>query len=103
MEQVVYGPCTLIDSLSYSATSKTLTMKFTVGNTAVTTWNAWLTEQNTIQQLFTGSQPITNPPASDTKTTALSPEGIVGVLSTLTTPAGGIFCSSYVQINTGAP
>jgi hypothetical protein len=103
VEQVVYGPCTLTDSLSYNATSKTLTMKFTVGNIVATTWNAWLTDQNTIQELFTGSQPITNPPASVTKTTTLSAEGTVGVLSTLTTPTNGIYCSSYRQIYTGTP
>ena len=103
VDQVVYGPCTLTDSLSYSATSSTLTMKFTVGNIVATTWNAWLTDKNTIQELFSGSQPITNPPAHVTKTTTLSKEGTVGVLSTITTPTGGIFCSSYVQINTGTP
>ena len=103
VEQVVYGACTLIDTLSYNSTSKTLTMKFTVGNIVATTWNAWLADQNTIQELFSSSQPITNPPTSVTKTTALSPEGTVGVLSTLTTTTRGIFCSSYVQINTGTP
>jgi hypothetical protein len=36
-----------------------------------------------------------------TKTTSLSPEGTVGVLSTLTTSTKGIICSSYEQINTG--
>ena len=96
-------PCTLKNAATYNATSKTLTMNFTVGNNVATTWNAWLTDQNTITQLFSATQPITVPPATITKTTTLSPEGTVGVLSTLTTPSKGIFCSSYVQVNTGKP
>jgi hypothetical protein len=103
VKQVVDGPCTLTDSLSYSSSSKTLTMKFTVGNIVATTWNIWLTYQNTLEQIFTGSQPITNPPVPITKTTTLSPEGTVGILSTLTTSTNGIYCSSYVQLNTGTP
>jgi hypothetical protein len=78
-------------------------MKFTVGNTSYSgaTWNAWLTYQNTIESLFSQSQPITNPPKVITKTkTGLSSEGVVGVLSTLTTTTKGIVCSSYQQINT---
>jgi len=96
-------PCTLKDTATYNATSKTLTMNFTVGNNVATTWNAWLTDQNTITTLFSAPQSVTVPPVPITKTTALSPEGTVGVLSTLTTPTKGIFCSSYVQINTGKP
>jgi hypothetical protein len=96
-----YPPCTLKNAASYA--SGTLTMDFTVGNNVATTWNAWLTDQNTITNLFSLSQPITVPPVTITKTTTLSPEGTVGVLSTLTTPTKGIFCSSYVQINTGKP
>jgi hypothetical protein len=97
-------PCTLKDAASYNATTSTLTMDFTVGNTSVETWNAWLTYQNTMDSLFSASQPITNPPKAIVKTkTALSKEGIVGVLSTLTTPTGGITCSSWVLVNTGKP
>jgi hypothetical protein len=103
VKQVVAGPCTLTDSLKYSASTKTLTMKFTVGNTVATTWNIWLTDQNTMEELFSTSEPITTPPESITKTTTLSAEGKVGVLSTLTTPTDGIVCASWVQINTGTP
>lgn len=94
-------PCTLKDAASYAF--GTLTMSFTVGNTAAVTWNAWLTDQNTMTELFSSSQPITNPPAPITKTTTLSPEGTVGVLSTLTYPTKGIVCSVYTQVNTGTP
>jgi hypothetical protein len=93
--------CTLKDTLSYA--SGTLTMNFSVENTHATTWNIWLTDQNTMKLLYSASQPITDSPTSITKTTALSPEGAVGVLSTLTTPAKGITCSSWAQIETGAP
>ena len=96
-------PCTLQDAVSYA--SGTLTMNVTVGNLSATTWNAWLTSQNTIAALsgFPTTQPITNPPVPITKTTSLSPEGKVGVLSTLTTSKGGIICSSWVQVATGTP
>lgn len=97
-------PCTLKDAATYNATTSTLTMNFTVGNTSAETWNAWLTYQNTMINLFSAAQPITNPPKVIVKTkTALSKEGTVGVLSTLTTPTGGITCQSWVLVNTGKP
>jgi len=96
-------PCTLSDAASYNATTSTLTMKFTVGNTAADTWNAWLTYQNTMKKLFTVAQPITNPPVVITKTASLPKEGKVGVLSTLTNSTKGIACSSWVQVSTGTP
>jgi hypothetical protein len=107
---LINPPCTLTDSASYSATTSTLTMKFTVGNNlgAPAIWNAWLTyadpqgtDPDTIQLLFTTSQPITNPPEAVTKTIGLPKEGSVGVLSTLSTAKNGIACSSWVQVNTG--
>lgn len=96
-------PCTLKNTPTYSATNSTLTMNFSVGNDVATTWNAWLTDQNTITQLFSVAQPITVPPVTIVKTATLSPEGTVGILSTLTTPTKGIFCSSFVQVSTGKP
>lgn len=103
--------CTLSDSATYNATTSTLTMKFTVGNNLGTAaiWNAWLTyadpqgtDPDTMQLLFSTSQPITNPPVTTTKTFAgLPAEGKVGILSTLSTAKNGIACSSWVQVNTG--
>lgn len=108
--------CTLSDSASYNATTSVLTMKFTVGNNLGTSaiWNAWLTyadlqgtDPDTMQLLFSVSQPITNPPSTITKTLVLPKEGKVGVLSTLSTPhlstrnTEGIACSSWVLVNTG--
>jgi|SRR5580658_3810856 hypothetical protein len=93
--------CSLKDTLSYA--SGTLTMDFSVENTYATTWNIWLTDQNTITLVYSASQPITTSPTAITKTASLSPEGKVGVLSTLTTPTKGIACSSWVQVETGTP
>ena len=94
--------CGLTDTLSY--TSGTLTMNFTVENSYATTWNAWLIYQNaTPVPLFSVSQAITPSPTPYPKTATLGTEGNVGVLSTLTTPTNGITCSSWAQIQTGAP
>jgi hypothetical protein len=102
----VRGPsCTLDDTATYDATSSTLTMNFAINTFAASTWNVWLTYQNTIEQLFSVSQPKTkNPPETITKTkTDLPKEGTVGVLSTLTTATGGIVCSNLATVNTGTP
>jgi hypothetical protein len=95
--------CILTDAPSYDATSGTLTMNFTLGTPVAVTWNAWLTSQNTMQSLWSVSQPAIEPPASITKTQALAKSGKVGVLSTLTIPKAGITCSSWAPINTGTP
>src|SRR6266849_456541 len=102
-------PCTLDDTATYDATSGTLTMNFTIGNSiySAATWNAWLTYQASIKSLFSVPQPITNPPQAITETRTGLPKaarvGVIGVLSTLTTPTQGIVCSSWVQTNTGTP
>jgi hypothetical protein len=92
--------CTLKDSATYDPTSSTLTMNFTVGNEAATTWNAWLTSGNNVTRLFSISRPITNPPVTIIKTASLSPGEEVGVLSTLTTSANGIICSNLELVST---
>jgi len=99
--QPISPPCTMKDAATYA--SGTLTMNFTVGNNVATTWNIWLSSQNTITTLYSAAQPKTVPPVNITKTASVSPAGEVGILSTLTTPTKGIFCSSYVQVNTGTP
>jgi hypothetical protein len=95
--------CSLKDAVTYNATSGTLTMNFTVGTPVAATWNGWLTFQNTMESLWSQSLPITEPPVSVAKTQALAKSGKVGVLSTLTTPTGGITCSSWAPVNTGKP
>ena len=104
-------PCTLSDYATYNTTTSTLTMKFTVGNNlgAVANWSAWLAfadpqgaALDTMQNLFSQAQPVTSPPMVITKTFAgLPKEGRVGVLSTLSTHANGIACSSWVLVQTG--
>jgi hypothetical protein len=108
--QCLEGPCTvvptckLLDAATYDPASKTLTMNFTIQNTFAATWNAWLTYQNSIESLFTQAQAITNPQIIVTKTrTNLPKAGKVGVLSTLTTPKGGVACSVWTIVNTGTP
>jgi hypothetical protein len=93
--------CILDDTLSYS--SGTLTMDFTVGTPYAATWNAWLVSGNTTELLWSQSQPITEPPASQTKTQAVPVSGTVGILSTLSTSTGGITCSSWETVSTGTP
>ncbi|HVN06416.1 MAG TPA: hypothetical protein VMT86_18475 [Bryobacteraceae bacterium] len=96
-----YPPCTLTDKLQYDAASGTLMMNFTVGTNSAATWNAWLTYQNSMVPLFSVSQQKTVPPVPIPQEYPLAAEGVVGVLSTLTTPTKGISCSSWVQTNTG--
>lgn len=95
--------CALKDTVTYNATSGILTMNFTVGTPVAATWNGWLVYQNTMQSLWSQAQPITEPPVTVTNTQALAKSGKVGVLSTLTTPTGGITCSSWAQVSTGKP
>jgi len=96
--------CALKDVPSYNATTGTLTMNFTIGTPVAATWNGWLTYQNTMQLLWSQSEPITEPPVTVTQTQAnVAKSGQVGVLSTLTTPTGGITCSSWALVKTGKP
>ncbi len=95
--------CTLRDSATYSESTGVLTMKFTLENEVATTWNVWLTDLNSLTLLSSEAQKVTYPAKTITKTHTLSKEGIVGVLSMLTTPTGGIICSSWVLPNTGTP
>ena len=96
--------CVLTDSPTYNATSGTLTMNFTVGTPVAATWNGWLTQNNKIQSIFSQSQAVTEPPIDVTQTKAdVAVSGTVGILSTLTTKAQGITCSSFVTVNTGTP
>jgi len=93
--------CVLKDTLTYS--SGTLTMDFTLGTPYAVTWNAWLVSGNTLQPLWSQAQPVTEPEVTITKTHAVPQSGVVGVLSTLTTPKKGITCSSWTVANTGTP
>lgn len=93
--------CLLQDALSYA--SGTLTMNFTLSTPYVATWDAWLVSGNTTQQLFSQSQPVTEPQMVVTKTAPLAVSGEVGVLTTFTTAKQGITCSSWNMVATGTP
>jgi hypothetical protein len=96
--------CLLIDEPTYDSSSDTLTMKFYVETPEAATWNGWLNSQSTNQLLFSQSQPIAKSPTEVIVTQGnVSPSGVVGVLSTLTTSSGGIECSSWQTVNTGNP
>ena len=94
--------CSLSDTPSYNATSSTLTLKFSVRNeqTATATWNAWLTDQSS-NVTSIASESLTNTKTQTITETVpgLSTEGVVGVLSTITTATQGIVCSSWALIN----
>jgi len=91
------------DAAKYDATTGILTMTFTISTPVAVTWNAWLVSQNTVQTLWSQSQPITEPSITVTNTQALAKAGKVGILSTFTTPTKGITCSSWVPVSTGTP
>ena len=101
--------CALKDALTYDASTSTLTMNFTLATPVAATWDAWLVNHNTVTQLWSLSEPITDTAVKLTKTkTDVPKEGVVGVLSTLTVPTntttvGGITCSSWVDVSTGKP
>ena len=93
--------CILDDEPTYNGTTGTLTMTFYLETPVAVTWNGWLTSHNTIQPLWSQSQPITKSPTRVVKTHAMAKAGEVGILSTLTTSTGGITCSSWQTVNTG--
>ena len=99
---VIFTPptsCTLATTLSYSAS--TLTMQFDVGTSVPATWRAWLVSQSGISKLFAKALPVVAPPRLFTRTSAVPSEGMVGVVTTLSTPTAGIMCSAWQTVDTG--
>lgn len=95
--------CALTDKLAYNAATGSLTMAFTVATPTAATWRIWLAGPNGLQTLLTQALPKTEPAVAKTRTQAVPKSGQVGILSTLTTPTGGITCSSWLTVNTGTP
>lgn len=93
--------CVLADTPKY--VSGTLTMNFSLATPVAATWDGWLVAHNSATQLWSLSEPVIEPPVAETKTDSLAASGEVGILSTLTTPTGGITCSSWTLVNTGTP
>jgi hypothetical protein len=94
-------------SPSYDSTSNTLTMNFTLATPSEVRWNAWLVDldETTLAPLsgFPQSLPITEPSVTKTETARLAAAGLVGVLTTFTTPTQGITCSNFETAPTGTP
>lgn len=98
--------CSLTDSPSYNTTSGALNLKFSVWNEqegATATWNAWLTDQSgggSMTSIASESIPYSKKAQTIPETvTGLSMEGVVGILSTLTTASQGVVCSSWASVN----
>jgi hypothetical protein len=102
-------PTKCTETPNYDATTGTLTMDFTIATNVAVTWNGWLVDGNTVQNMWTVSQPKTEPPVTVPQTHAVAAKsGVVGILSTFYTPptttaTGGITCSSWQTISTGKP
>ncbi len=102
--KVIKPKCVLTDTASYDAPSSTITMTFTLGTPDPVTWKGWLVSKSGMKSLWSLAQPITEPAATLTKMQpSVAASGNVGILSTLTTPTGGITCSSWTLVNTGKP
>ena len=102
--KIIPPPCKIIDAASYDAPSGTLTMNFTLGTAIAVTWNGWLVSQNLATSMWSEALPVSEPPVTKTKTQAsVAKAGNVAVLSTFTTPTGGITCSNLTLVNTGKP
>jgi hypothetical protein len=97
-------PCELTDSPSYDASTGVLTMDFTVATPTAATWDGWLSIKNKSETIFSQALPKTEPGSQVTQTkSGLAASGTIGILSTITTPAQGITCSSFVTVDTGKP
>jgi hypothetical protein len=92
--------CTLNLLLSYE--DSTLVLDFDLVTTELTTWNGWMSVQESTFPLW--SIPL---PPLDLSIPISSPGfpqlGSIGVLTTLTTPTNGIICSVWETVDTGTP
>jgi hypothetical protein len=76
-------------------------MNFSIVTPSAATWNGWIASKNLLLPLWLQAQPVTDPAVNLKKAYALGRSGVVGVLSTLTTPGQGITCSSWQLVDTG--
>jgi hypothetical protein len=95
--------CLLTDEPTYDSSTDTVTMKFYLETPVAATWNGWFTSEDKMGQLWSKSQPITNSPTEVILAKKVATFGEAGILSTLTTPTGGITCSSWQTVRTGKP
>ncbi len=91
--------CTLGQNNNY--TSGTLSMDFTLGATVPTTWNVYLTVFDVVVPLFSVPLPAIDPPIAIPLAFPFPSFGEIEILTTLTTPGGGIICSDWANVDTG--
>ena len=92
--------CTL--TLAASFADGLLSLDFNLGTLEPMTWNVWLTSQSETINLVLASLPVIDPPIPFDLTLPFFPSvGTIGILTTLTTPEGGIICSEFVLVDTG--
>ncbi len=86
--------CTLDVDVRY--TGDTLNMDFTVGLLSPATWNVFLSVADVAVPLLSIPLPAIDPPLSLSIPIPGFPDfGGIGILTTLTTPTGGIICSDW--------
>ena len=94
--------CTLNLELTY--VEETLTLEFEVGTLTLASWGIWFQEQGNISLKRKGLLGVTNPPILVSKDLpGYSAQGIIGVLTTLSTQESGTICSAWETVDTGAP
>ncbi len=90
--------CTLDLNLNY--TGGNLNMNFTVGSMSPATWNISLFVFDIFVPIISTQLPSIDPPIAVPISLPLPQLGVMGVLTTLTTSAGGIICSDWATVNT---
>ena len=97
----IYGAalgCSVTLTLTYD--SGNLTMDFVLASDFPTTFNVWATAGNVIQPFWSTPLPAISVPFTYPVTLPIPPLGTMGILTTLTTPADGIACSSFETVDT---
>ncbi len=74
-----------------------LNMDFTVGSTEPATWNVYFAVYNVVVPLWSVPLPAIALPVAFPFPSLVG----IGVLTTLTTPGGGIICSDWKTVDTG--
>lgn len=98
VELVVIPSCTLQMALSLSG--DTLNMNFVVGTLDTAVWTVWIAEQTGLTRVSFLRLRRTDPPVAQfLSEPGVGGMGTIGVLTTLSTPAGGVRCSDWQTIN----
>jgi hypothetical protein len=79
------------------------TISYVLGANVPTTWRVWAVGSFGSVQILSLSLPAFSPAPTGDLTFGFPASGVVGFLSTLTTPSGGIRCSAFETVETGSP